>query len=159
MAGSPYVIEYRGAFSFPCPPGEVWSAMQRFERFERWWSWLREFRVEGPGLEAGSVLHGVVVPPLPYRLGVRIALLECVRPRRIEAAIHGDLEGAARLVLEPEGEGTRASVSSTIEVMQRPLRVAARVAPRVLRWSHDRVVEATVTSFRGHLRDLTGGID
>ena len=159
MAGSPYVIEYRGAFSFPCPPDEVWSAMQRFERFECWWGWLREFRVEGPGLEGGSVFHGVVVPPLPYRLGVRIALLECVRPRRIEAAIHGDLEGAARLVLEPEREGTRASVSSSIEVMQRPLRVAARVAPRVLRWGHDRVVEATVTSFRGHLRDLTPGID
>ena len=120
MAGSPYVIEYRGAFSFPCPPDEVWSAMQRFDRFECWWGWLREFRVEGPGLEAGSVLHGVVVLPLPYRLGVRIAVLECVQPLRIEAAIHGDLEGAARLVLEPEREGTRASVSSTIEVMQRP---------------------------------------
>ncbi len=161
MAGSPYVIEYRGAFSFPAPPEEVWSAMERFERFEHWWGWLREFRVEGPGrgLEAGSVLHGVVMPPLPYRLDVRIALLECVRPRRIEAAIHGDLEGAARLVLEAERDGTQASVSSTIEVMQRPLRVAARVAPRVLRWGHDRVVEATVTSFRGHLRDLTRGTD
>ena len=76
MAASRYVIEYHGAFSFPAPPHEVWSAMERFERFERWWGWLREFRVEGPGLVAGSVLHGVVVPPLPYRLGVRIALLE-----------------------------------------------------------------------------------
>lgn len=73
--------------------------------------------------------------------------------------MHGDLEGAARLVLEPEREGTRAEGSSTIEVMQRPLRVAARVTPRVLRWGHDRVVEATVTSFRGHLRDVTRGID
>jgi hypothetical protein len=159
MAGSRYVIDYRGAFSFPCPPDEVWSAMQRFELFECWWGWLREFRVEGDGLEAGSVLHGVVVPRLPYRLGVRIALLECVRPRRIEAAIHGDLEGAAQLVLEPERVGTRASVSSTIEVMQRPLRVAARVAPRMLRWGHNRVVDATVTSFRGHLCDQSRGID
>jgi carbon monoxide dehydrogenase subunit G len=159
VAGSPYVLEYRGAFSFPCPPDEVWSAMQRFECFERWWGWLREFRVEGPGLEAGSVFHGMVVLPLPYRLGVRIALLECVQPRHIEAAIHGDLEGAARLVLEPEREGTRVRVSSSIEVMQRPLRVAARVAPRVLGWGHDRLVEATVTSFRGHLRDLTPGVD
>jgi hypothetical protein len=154
MAGSPYVIEYRGAFSFPCPPEAMWSAMQRFDRYESWWGWLREFRVEGRGLETGSVLHGVVVPPLPYRLGVRIALLDCVRPERIDAAIHGDLEGAARLVLEAEHEGTRASVSSTIEVMQRPLRIAARLAPPVLRWGHDRVVEATITSFRGHLRDL-----
>ena len=153
MAASPYRIEYSGAFSFPCPPEQVWSAMRRVDRFEVWWSWLREFRVEGAGLEAGAVLHGVVVPPLPYRLGVRIALLECVRPQRIDAAIHGDLEGSARLVLEPEREGTRAKVSSSIELVQVPLRIAARVAPRVLRWGHDRVVETTVASFRGHLLD------
>jgi hypothetical protein len=153
MAGSPYVIEYHGAFSFPCSPEEMWSAMQRVDCFESWWGWLREFRVEGRALESGSVFHGVVMPPLPYRLRVRIALLECVRPQRIDAAIHGDLEGAARLVLEPEHAATRASVSSTIEVMQRPLRVAARVAPPVLRWGHDRVVEATVTSFRSHVKD------
>ena len=133
--------------------------MQRFERYERWWDWLREFRVEGPGLATGVVLHGVVMPPLPYRLGFRIALTECVRPQRIDADIHGDLEGAARLVLEPEGAGTRARVSSTIEVMQRPIRLAARVAPRTLRWGHDRVVEATVTSFRRHLTDRTGCVD
>ncbi len=153
MAASPYVIEYCGAFSFPCPPDQVWSAMRRVDRFEGWWAWLKEFRVEGAGLEAGAVLHGVVVPPLPYRLTVRIALLECLRPRRIDAAIHGDLEGFARLVLEPEREGTRANVSSTVELVQVPLRIAARVAPWALRWGHDRVVDATVASFRGHLLD------
>ena len=156
MARSPYVIEYRGAFSFPCTPDEAWSAMQRFDRFECWWGWLREFRVEGPGLETGGVLHGVVVPPLPYRLRVRIVLAECVRPHHIHADIRGDLEGTARLLLEPCGEDTRATVSSTIEVMQRPIRLAARIAPRALRWGHDRVVESTVTSFRRHLTDLPG---
>jgi hypothetical protein len=41
-----------------------------------------------------------------------------------------------------------------VEVMQRPLRAAARVAPGLLRWSHDRVVEATVRSFRTRLGEL-----
>jgi carbon monoxide dehydrogenase subunit G len=153
MGRSPYVIEYSGVFDFPCPPDQVWSAMRRVDRFECWWGWLKEFHVEGRGLEAGAVLHGVVVPPLPYRLDVRIALVECVRPQRIEAAIHGDLEGSARLVLEPECEGTRAKVSSNIELVQPPLRVAARVAPWAVRWGHDRVVEATVSSFRVHVLD------
>jgi carbon monoxide dehydrogenase subunit G len=157
VAESPYVIEYSGVFRFPCPPDEVWSVMRRVDRFESWWGWLKEFRVEGAGLEAGAVLHGVVVPPLPYRLSVRIALVECVPPRRIDAAIHGDLEGTARLILEPEREGARARVSSCVELVQLPLRVAARVAPRALRWGHDRVVEATVTSFRSHLLDRTRG--
>ena len=159
MAGSPYVIEYNAAFSLPCPPAEVGSAMGQFERYESWWGWLKQFRVEGFGLETGSVLHGVVQPAVPYRLAVRIELLECVRPQRIEAGVHGDLEGGARMQLEPEGEGARASVSSTIEVMQLPMRLAARVAPRLLGWAHDRVVDATVTSFRLRLRETTGSPD
>jgi hypothetical protein len=44
-------------------------------------------------------------------------------------------------------------------MMQRPMRVAARVAPPVLRWGHDRVVDATVAGFRRHLRDSTRGAD
>jgi hypothetical protein len=35
--------------------------------------------------------------------------------------------------------------------MQRPMRIAARIAKPVLRWGHDRVVDATVDSFRRQL--------
>lgn len=155
MAGSPYVITYEEAFPLPSPPDEVWSVLQHLERFESWWGWLTEFRVDGPGLQAGSVLRGVVVPPLPYRIRVQIELLECVRPSRIDAAVHGDLEGRAQLLLDPDadGAGSCASVSSSIEVKQHPLRAASRLAPGLLRWGHDRVVEATVSTFRRHLRD------
>jgi hypothetical protein len=45
-------------------------------------------------------------------------------------------------------------VTWTIEMMQRPMRVAARLAPRMLRWGHDRVVESTVASFRSRLREV-----
>jgi carbon monoxide dehydrogenase subunit G len=158
VAGSPYVIEYEGRFSFPAPPQEVWSAVEHFERFESWWGWLGELRVEGPGLAAGSVLHGVVAPPLPYRMRLRVVLLECVPPRSVDASVNGDLVGHARLVLEPEGTGTRASVAWEIEMMQRPMRMAARVAAPLLRWGHDRVVDATVAGFRRHLRNRLGGI-
>jgi carbon monoxide dehydrogenase subunit G len=157
--GSPYVIDYAGRFSFPVPPREVWSAVEHFERFEAWWGWLGELRVEGPGLVAGSVLLGVVAPPLPYRMRLRVELMACDPPRSIDASVHGDLVGHARLVLEPEGEGTRATVAWTIEMMQRPMRLAARVASPVLRWGHDRVVDATVAGFRRHLRDPGRGAD
>jgi hypothetical protein len=41
-------------------------------------------------------------------------------------------------------------------MMQRPMRLAARVAYPLLRWGHDRVVEATVAGFRRQLaRDDT----
>lgn len=151
MAGSPFVIAYEGAFRLPRPPEEVWSVLQRLDCFESWWGWLTEFGVEGPGLQSGSVLRATVDPPLPYRIRVRLELVECLPPRCIEAAVHGDLEGRARLVLEDDGAGSRARVWSNIEVVQRPLRAAARLAPGLLGWGHDRVVEATVRSFRRHL--------
>ena len=157
--GSPYVIEYAGRFRFPVPPGEVWSAIEHLERFETWWGWLRELRVEGPGLVTGSVLHGVVAPPLPYRMRLRVVLVACDPPRSIDALVEGDLVGQARLVLEPDGDGTRASVAWTIEMLQRPMRAAARVAGPVLRWGHDRVVDVTVAEFRRQLRDPARGSD
>ena len=152
--GSPYVIEYSGRFDFPVPPREVWSAIEHFERYEAWWGWLRELRVEGLGLVGGSVLHGVVAPPLPYRMRLRVGLVACEPPRFIDASVDGDLVGHARLVLDPDGDGTRVSVAWTIEMMQRPMRVAARIAPPLLRWGHDQVVAATVAGFRRHLRSL-----
>ena len=151
MAASPCIIDYRGIFDFSIPPEELWEAIERGDRFEGWWSWLSEFRLVGDGLRRGSVLYGVVAPPLPYRMRLRIDLEECVRPSRIEAAVHGDLEGPARLVLEAQGDGSRVSANWTLEMMQRPMRMAARVAHPALRWGHDRVVEATVRGFRHHL--------
>ena len=83
MPTSPCVIDYQAAFSFPIPPDELWQAIERVEHFEAWWSWLSDFRLEGGGLKSGSVLHGVVAPPLPYRMRLRVDLDECERPSRI----------------------------------------------------------------------------
>jgi hypothetical protein len=110
-------------------------------------------------LTAGSVFHGVVVPPLPYRMRLRVVLLACVPPHCIDASVHGDLVGSARLVLEPEGDGTRATVAWTIEMTQRPMRLAARVASPLLRWGHDRVVDVTVAGFRRRLGQSPGRAD
>jgi carbon monoxide dehydrogenase subunit G len=162
VARSPYLIEYRGRFAFDAPPEQVWRSIERTERFESWWAWLREFRLEGPRLEDGAVLHGLVSPPVPYQMRIRVVLDHCEAPRRIDATVHGDLEGRAGLRLQPVGEGTEAEVSWTIEMMQRPMRLAARLASPVLRWGHDRVVEATVMGYRRHLdRDRleAGGVD
>ncbi len=151
--GSPYVIDYRGHFAFDVAPAEIWSAIEHCERFENWWSWLREFRLEGPGLRAGSVMHGVVSPPVPYTMRIRVLLDRCTVPSRIDATVHGDLEGTARLVLEPTKEGTSAEVAWRIEMTQRTLRLAARFAHPLMRWGHDRVVDATVNGLRRHLDD------
>jgi hypothetical protein len=151
MARSPYVIDYHGRFLLDDPPATVWRSLERCERFESWWSWLREFRLEGGGLETGAVLHGVVVPPVPYAMRIHVEIGVAIAPRHIGATVHGDLEGPARLDLTAAGAGTAAEVAWRIEMMPRPMRAAARVAHPLLRWAHDRVVDATVEGYRRHV--------
>lgn len=151
MARSSSSIDYRGRFAFDVSPEVVWSTIEHCEQFETWWAWLREFRLEGPGLEAGAVMRGVVSPPVPYTMRIQVVVDRCTPPSRIDATVHGDLEGEARLLLEPDGQGTLVEVSWTIEMTQRAMRLAARVAPPLMRWAHDRVVDATVMGYRRYL--------
>jgi hypothetical protein len=154
VPSSAHVIEYDGTFTFPVSVHQLWATIVRTDRFSSWWSWLQEFSVDGEGLEPGAVLHGVVVPPLPYRMRLDIVVEECVPERSITALVHGDLEGAARLTFEGDEVETRAHATWTVEMMQRSMRLAAMVAHPLLQWGHDRVVDATVDGFR---RRLAGG--
>lgn len=145
------VIEYRKEFGFDVSPSDLWEAIEHSDRFEDWWSWLEEFRLDGSCLEQGATLRGVVSPPLPYRMQVSVELIRCERPERIDALVHGDLEGEARLRMRPAPSGARVDVAWTIEMMQRPMRLASRLAHPVLQWGHDRVVDMTVAGFRRHV--------
>jgi carbon monoxide dehydrogenase subunit G len=148
---APPVIAYRGQHDFATRPDVLWATLEHVERFEGWWPWLQDFRLEGDGLTAGSVLHGVVAPPLPYRMRVRVELTACVRPVTIEAVVAGDLVGVASLAMRPAGVGTAVDAAWTVEMMQAPMRLASRVAYPLLRWGHDRVVDVTVARFRRYL--------
>jgi carbon monoxide dehydrogenase subunit G len=152
---SPTVVDYEGEFALPASPAAIWDTISHVERFESWWSWLRDLRVEGTPLAAGTVLSGLVVPPIPYRMRLRIALVGSDAPRRIDAEVSGDLVGTAHVQLDPAPEGTRARVGWTVEMMPRPMRIAARLGSPLLRWGHDRVVEATVARFRRQLARAT----
>jgi carbon monoxide dehydrogenase subunit G len=149
---TPPVIDYRGGFEFPVTPEGLWSSIEHSEEFERWWPWLQEFTLDGGMLRPGAVMHGVVAPPLPYRIRVDVELVSCRRPTSIDAVVHGDLEGTASLRIAPSGPaGCTVEATWSVEMMQKPMRIASRFAHPLLRWGHDRVVEMTVRSFRRHL--------
>jgi carbon monoxide dehydrogenase subunit G len=151
--GAP-VITYQRGYRFDLAPGQLWDRIEEVDQFERWWPWLTEFRIEGDGLSAGSVLHGVVTPPLPYRMRLRVELVDCDRPHAIDATIGGDLIGEARLCLRPAAEGTLAEVSWHVEMRQPAMRLASRIGRPVLQWGHDRVVEMTVAGFRRRIESV-----
>jgi carbon monoxide dehydrogenase subunit G len=158
MGTPPTVIDYRRSFLFEATPEGLWQALSEPHRFEGWWGWLGELRVEGAGLVDGAVLSGLVSPPVPYRMRVDVHLDRCQPPRRIDATVEGDLRGTAWLELRPHEAGTKAEVAWRIEMMQRAMRVAARVASPLLHWGHDRVVDMTVAGFRRHLSGLPGAV-
>jgi carbon monoxide dehydrogenase subunit G len=151
MPGRP-VFEYRRAYEFALAPAAIWERMEHLDQFERSWPWLQEFRLEGGPLAAGSVLHGVVAPPVPYRMRIRVELTQCEPPELIDATVSGDLEGEAHLRLRPAGPNSMVEVAWTVEMMQRPMRLASRMGGRpLLQWGHDRVVDMTVAGFRRRL--------
>jgi carbon monoxide dehydrogenase subunit G len=150
MPGRP-VFDYRREYEFALAPAAMWERMEHLDQFERWWPWLQEYRLEGGGLASGSVLHGVVVPPLPYRMRIRVELTKCERPEVIDAIIGGDLEGEAHLRIRADGTRSRVEVAWTVEMMQRSMRLASRFGRPLLQWGHDRVVESTVAGFRRRL--------
>ena len=141
-------VDYHGVFWFPVAPSELWAAIERFDLFTSWWSWLRDFRADRAGLVDGNTLHGTVIPPVPYRLRLDVRLRQCERPRRVEAVVDGDLSGRAVLRLEDAADGTRATVDWSLRMRSAPLRLAARVAHPLMRWGHDRVVDMAVAGFR-----------
>ncbi len=144
----PPVITYRGDYRFDLTPDQLWDRIEEVNQFEQWWPWLTDFRIDGEGLSTGSVLRGVVTPPLPYRMRLRVDLVDCQRPHSIDATIGGDLVGDAQLRLRPESGGALAEVAWTVEMQQPAMRLASRFARPVLQWGHDRVVETTVAGFR-----------
>ncbi len=127
------VVEFRDEFRFAVSPEVMWASIERTDNSQRWWGWLGDFHFDRPGLQPGSVLVGVVSPPLPYRMGVQVVLTDCVKAELIDADVHGDLEGSALFRFVADHNGTLVTAGWTIEMMQPTMRVADRFAHRLLR--------------------------
>jgi Polyketide cyclase / dehydrase and lipid transport len=151
MGSSPYVFEHAAHLDVEAEPALVWSHLARFERYPHWWPWLHEFSVVGAGLETGTVLRGVVRPPVPALMRLEVELTERTFALA-NARVRGDLDGDARLTVEPIATGTRVGVWWNVEVRQPALRGAARLARPLLSFGHDRVVAHTIATFRQNLR-------
>ena len=136
MGGSPYVIDYSSQFRFPVTPDVLWAALGDSDDFETWWGWLTDLRVEGDGLQVGSVLTGVVTPPLPYRMQLRVVVVGCEpgeapRGRGARRSRGSRTPGArARGDRDDRGRGVDGRDAAAVDEF------AARVAAPVLRFQN-----------------------
>lgn len=137
------------SFEFALAPGELWARLDRLGDYQTWWRWLRAFDADGAtGLAAGVEAECVVRGPLPYSLRFTVSVLDVVAERLVDARVSGDLDGPARLELEPTADGTSARLVWAVQVVDPALRATARVARPVMEWGHDFVVTRGVQGFR-----------
>jgi uncharacterized protein YndB with AHSA1/START domain len=143
-------VRFAGTYRFTVSPEQIWETLAHFDSYQQWWAWLRDFTaVPGDsGLADGTQLLGTVVPPVPYRLSLRVRLDRCVPPSLVEATIEGDLTGEAVLRLTAAEEGAIVDAAWTLQPTSSPLRLASRIAHPIVMWGHDQVVAMAVAGFR-----------
>lgn len=133
-------------FVLPVPPAALWAHVSRVEQFQDWWPWLRRF--EGRALAADQSWRCTVQPPLPYQVRFRIDLDEVEAPVSAQARVSGDIEGWARLAIDPHPEGSDLRLLADLAPSNGFLRVAGRLAAPLVRFGHDWVLDVAVRQFR-----------
>ena len=131
---------------FEAAPEDLWSAMVSVDHFQRWWPWLRRFCASG--VEPGDVWMATVQPPLPYRVRFDLLLTEVVAPRLVAVDVTGDVEGAARLEVQGDGDGSELHFTSELTPTSSMLRTVARFAPPIARFGHEWVLRTGLEQFR-----------
>jgi hypothetical protein len=132
-------------YHFAVTADDAWARLARVEDYRSWWPWLRGF--EARVLAPGDVWRCTLRPSLPYAIRCDIALREVDRPRRVTAALSGDLSGDARVELWEAAGGTDVRLVSDLAATERTLRIMARLAPPMARWGHDRLLDAAARQF------------
>jgi hypothetical protein len=141
------------SWTFGVAPAELWAVLERTDDYVSWWSWLREF--DADGLAAGTRARCTIQSPLPYALRCDVNVLEVEPARAVVTQIGGDLRGPARLDIAPNGSGSSARLSWSLELGNPVLARVARFGRPVMAWAHDVVVAMGVDQFRR--RALTDG--
>lgn len=134
------------SWDFDVAPTQLWALFCDTSSFTRWWPWLRSF--DPVPLEVGAHTRCAIGPPLPYMLNVELDVVGAEPATRVDVVVTGDVQGPARLEIEPVVHGSRARLVWDLEVRRPMLRTAARVARPVLQWGHDWVVSNGVAQFR-----------
>jgi uncharacterized protein YndB with AHSA1/START domain len=141
----PPPFHFDRTWEFPVSPQEFWATISRTDDYTDWWSWLREF--DAAALREDERWRAVIQSPLPYGLRFTLHMRKVEAPSLLEVDVAGDIAGAARLEVEPAGDGCAVRVSWKVSAQSAPLRMGALVARPLLQWSHERVVALGLAQF------------
>lgn len=146
---APFLFDRR--FELDATFVELWTTLSATNRYPEWWSWLRV--LDDAELREGAVAHCVVRGPLPYTLRFDVCVDRVVEEALVETRAQGDLEGPARLELEPRPGGSTARLVWSLQLRDTLLRPLSVVARPAMAWAHDRVIEIGLREFEHHALD------
>lgn len=126
---------------FGLAPDRLWDRLTAVDEYARWWPWLRELDVDR-GFVTASRWRCEVAPPLPYVVRFTVALERVVDREQVTATVDGDVQGTARLTMQPDDDGTTTVRLVSDLVPANPvMRRFAAFAPALVRWGHDWVLD------------------
>jgi len=126
-------------------PATVWHALARTDDYPSWWPWLRQF--EAVGLLEGDEWRCTIRPPLPYLLRFRLTIGVVAPTSSVEARLHGDIVGTARIDLVPTGASTELRLTAALAPGSRAFAALARLARPLVTRGHDWVLDTGARQF------------
>lgn len=112
---------------------------------------MRELQATGEDLEPGAELRFKVISPLPYRMLLTVTVDDSKEPEFVAVSVHGHLRGTGRIDLAERAGLAKVTISWDVEVIDRSMRIGARVARPLIRWGQDWAVQKALTTFSEHL--------
>ncbi len=148
---------FDATWTIAAPAQAVYEVLAAPDDYPRWWPqirWARRIDADSGELSARSRL------PYSLRMTVRREV-EDPGTLTLRAALTGDLVGFSRWQVRPAAGGTgpdgRPSTTATfrqeVDVTGAALRIAASLAPAVLRWNHSAMMAAGEQGLRRYLTD------
>jgi hypothetical protein len=135
-------------YHVPADPATVWHALARTGDYPTWWPWLRQF--DAVGLLEGDEWRCTIRPPLPYLLRFRLTIGAVAPTSSVEARLHGDIVGTARIDLVPTGPAgasTELRLTAALAPGSRAFAALARLARPLVTRGHDWVLDTGARQF------------
>ena len=142
------------------PIARVWDVIHASERYPEWWPNVVSVSVLEPGDASGlgKVERSVWKTELPYRLTFDTRVTRIEKPRVIELAASGELEGVGRWEFAESGE-TAVTYTWAVRTTKPWMNLMAPLARPFFVWNHNAVMRKGGVGLAGVLGCRLTGIE
>jgi carbon monoxide dehydrogenase subunit G len=149
-------IRITETFSTAASPAAVWAALEAAPRWPQVQSDLIEARIEPDGVLAAGATIRTKAKPGTAAVDMSYRVVEAQRPNRltIEAPAAGHFRSRTEYRIEPEGAGTRLTISAAVE----PVLWLHKITTQLARGWYTRQLSENLRTRTGSLLALAGEI-